>query len=132
MLHFGLLTKKAILPLAIKNKLLYDSTATAHTLPSTGSSSYTAIYNAVNDGSGFWYDGSGNPISHTLSEILAEIRTNTWNIWCSNNGRLMIFDKTLTEQETVKVSDYIGTTYHLGTLVLTPKTSLSAFKVIIQ
>ena len=117
MLHFGLLTKKSILSLAIKNKLLYDSIAATHTLQSIGDASYSTIYSIVNDNSGFWYDSSGNPVTRTISEILSDGQTNQWLIWCNNSGRLMIFNNTLTDAEVVKIGMYMG----LGSEELPPE-----------
>ena len=84
-----------------------DTDYSAHKLPGKTDPSYAAIYAAVNDGSGFWYDGSGDPVARLLPDILAEIRTNTWNIWCNNRGRLMVFSKALLYSEAAIVERYI-------------------------
>ena len=84
-----------------------DTDYSAHKLPGKTDPAYASVYAAVNDGSGFWYDGNGDPVAHLVSEILAEIRTNTWNIWCNSRGRLMVFAKTLFYSEAAIVERYL-------------------------
>lgn len=101
------------LPAYILAKLLYSSPEpwsnySARKLPGKTETNYAAIYAAVNDGSGFWYDSNGDPVARLVSEILSDGQTNQWLIWCSNGGRLMIFNNTLTDAELVKVRVYIG------------------------
>ena len=85
-----------------------DTDLSAHKLPGKTDASYAAVYAAVNDGSGFWYDSNGNPVARLLADILADGQTNQWLIWCSIHGRLMIFNNTLTDAEMIKVRVYLG------------------------